>query len=276
MMKENEHSPAVIHAAELEARSTYAPAVSSFLTPAEQAELSRMRGTCPSLFFFGGVVGAERRAAVFLPEWAAEGAPVGDIFSDAREQYVHSLAYGPDAALPEIGESIRLLKICGSTHRELSHKDYLGSLMALGLNRSAAGDIFVTDKYSAVAAVSGKIADFVCENLKKVATDAVRVDVLGDPENFSFERKFEERVLTVASMRLDCVVAAITGLSRTNTLELIERDAVEVSYTPAASPSQNVREGDELTVRGYGKFIVYSDEGLTRKSRIRLTVRRYV
>lgn len=149
MMKENEHSPAVIHAAELEARSTYAPAVSPFLTPAEQAELSRMRGTCPSLFFFGGVVGAERRAAVFLPEWAAEGAPVGDIFSDAREQYVHSLAYGPDAALPEIGESIRLLKICGSTHRKLSHKDYLGSLMALGLNRSAAGDIFVTDKYSA-------------------------------------------------------------------------------------------------------------------------------
>ena len=276
MMRENEHSSAVLHAAELEARSTYAPAVSAFLTPAEQAELARMRGTCPALFFFGGAVGAERRAAVFLPEWAADAAPSGDIFSGEREEYVKSLAYGPDAALPEIGESIRLVKICGSTHRELSHKDYLGSLMALGLSRSAAGDVFVTDKYSAVAAVSGKIADFVCENLGRVANDAVSVEILRHPEDFKFERQFEEKIYSVASMRLDCIVAAITGLSRAGALELIERDAVEVSYLAVSSPSQNVHEGDILTVRGYGKFIVYGDEGLTRKSRIRLAVRRYV
>lgn len=275
-MRTNELSSAVIHAAELEARSEYAPQISAFLTPAEQAELCRARGVCPRLFFFGGFVGAERRAAVFLPDWAIEAAPTGDPFSEERERYVRSLAYGESAALPEIGESIRLVEIRGSSHRELYHKDYLGALMSLGLNRSVAGDIVVTGTHTAVLAIGGHIADFVCESLKKAATDAVSAHILRDPGAFEYERRFEERVLTVASMRLDCIVAAITGLSRQKTLELIEHGAAELTYTPVQSASATVSERDILTIRGYGKWRLIADAGLTKKSRIRLIVGKYI
>lgn len=272
-------SDIIIHASELEDRCEYVPAISVFLTPAEQAELTRRVRYPHRLFFWGGYAGAERKAAVFLPEWVADGAPYTDAAhcgSADREAYLRELIFGEDAPLSEISAEIALLKICGSGHRVLAHKDILGSVMALGITRQSVGDICMLSDSDAVAVISGKLSEYIREELTKAGADGVKVTNHPDPADFVYERKFEEIGCTVASMRLDGIVSAITGMSRTKAAEAISAGFVQLCGAVIDDTAREVGEGDTVTVRGHGKFLIESTDGLTRKSRIRVNVKKYI
>ena len=270
---------AVIHAAELEERCEYAPATSPFLTVSEQAELWRRVRYPHRLFFWGGFAGAERRCAVFIPEWAADGAPYGgDVRYDGseREKFLRELIFSENAPFPEIAESVSLVHIRGSGHRELSHRDILGSLMGLGITRQSVGDICMMSPSEAAVALSGKLFDYVSSELTKVGSDGVRVSLAANAGEFVFERKFEEMSVTVASLRLDGVVSAVTGLSRTRASEMICAGLVQLSGIVCDNTAAEVRAGDTLSVRGYGKFLAAGTDGVTRKSRIRVIIKKYI
>lgn len=272
-------SDTVVHAAELENRCEYAPAVSVFLTPSEQAELTKLVKLPHRLFFWGGFSDAERRAAVFLPEWAAEAAPYTDAAhtgSPDREEYLKSLIFGDDAPFPELSQEIALIKINGSGHRALFHRDILGALMGLGITRQSAGDICMLSDSDAVTVISGRLTDFVCEELVKVGSDGVTVTAYPDPASFVCNRQFEELSVTVASMRLDGVVSALTGLSRTKTDEYISAKSVQLCGSVTDKTDAAVSVGDTVTVRGFGKYLVASTDGVTRKSRIRIKAKKYL
>lgn len=272
----------ILHALELEGRCEYAPAVSSYLTPSEQAELWRRVRYPHRLFYWGGFIGAERRAAVFLPEWAIGSAPYGaesgqsGHISPERERYLRELIFGADAPFEELAEELMLISVVGSGHRRLDHRDILGSVMGLGITRSSIGDICMTSDSSAVLASVGKLTPYICGELTKVGSDGVRVKPLDSPESFTFERKTEEISVTVASMRLDGVISAVTGMSRSSSAELISSGLVRLSDSVQENPAAEVRVGMSVSVRGFGKFSVLSTDGFTRKSRIRLIIGRYV
>lgn len=272
-------SDVIIHASELENRCEYAPAVSVFLTPSEQEELWKTVHYPHRLFFWGGFSDAERRAAVFLPEWAADGVPSEETlkrYSPVREAYIKELIFGEDAPFEEISEQIVLLSISGSGHRSLAHKDILGSLMGLGITRQSVGDICMISDHEAVTAISGKLTDFVCDELTKAGADGVKVSLHPDPAGFCYERRFEEVCCTVASLRLDGIVSALTGMSRTKAAEHITAGLVQLSGILCDEVAREVGLGDTITVRGYGKFLLSSTDGLTRKSRIRIIAKKYV
>ncbi|MBE6708671.1 MAG: hypothetical protein E7578_05470 [Ruminococcaceae bacterium] len=274
-----ETADAVIHAAELEERCEYVPAVSSFLTISEQAELWRRVRYPHRLFFWGGFSGAERRCAVFIPEWAADGAPYGGAVrfdSSEREGYLAGLLFGEDAPFTEIAENVSLVSIYGSGHKELSHRDILGSLMGLGITRQSVGDICMVSSSAATVALSGKLFEYVSAELSKVGSDGVKVSLVSRPDKFIFERRFEELSVTVASMRLDGVVSAVTGMSRTRAAEQISAGLVQLSGIVCDSVASEVSEGDTISVRGYGKFLVSGTDGITRKSRIRVIIKKYI
>ena len=268
----------IIHAAELEDRCEYVPAVSVFLTPAEQAQLFRQVRYPHRLFFWGGFIGAERRAAVFIPEWAADGAPVQEILRwncPEREEYLRSLVFGDDAPFTDVTGEIVLLRINGSGHRVLGHKDILGSLMGLGVTRQSVGDICMVSDSEAVVALTGRLTEYITDELGKVGSDGVKVSVLDRPWEFAFERQYEESVCTVASLRLDGVVSALTGMSRTKAVEYINAGHVQLSGCVTDDVSREVLVGDTVSVRGYGKYLVFSADGVTRKGRIRVAVKKY-
>ncbi|MBQ7827695.1 MAG: hypothetical protein IJ386_05450 [Clostridia bacterium] len=272
-------SDIIVHASELENRCEYEPAVSVFLTPAEQEELWRTVRYPHRLFFWGGFSDAERRAAVFLPEWAADGAPPEEQLrrsSPAREAYLKELIFGEDAPFEELSTKIALIRISGSGHRTLAHKDILGSIMALGITRQSLGDICMISDHEAVAVLSGKLTDYVAEELTKAGADGVKVSLHPDPANFYYERQFEEVCTTVASLRLDGIVSALTGMSRTKAAEHITAGLVQLSGTLCDEVARDVSVGDTLTVRGYGKYLLSSTDGLTRKSRLRITAKKYI
>jgi RNA-binding protein YlmH len=96
------------------------------------------------------------------------------------------------------------------------------------------------------------------------------------PSDFRVERRYETVTDSIASPRLDCVVGGLLNLSRERAKETIAAGLVELNYETATEIDEIVRDGDFLSARGYGKFVVDSVSETNRKGRIRLVARRYV
>jgi len=182
------------------------------------------------------------------------------------------------ASHPEILEEIPItvLKIRGSGFKTLSHRDFMGGILSLGIDRSVVGDIAVISESEAIVHVSNRIAPYICTELTKIGRDGVRVETCEPDPMFAVPRRFEESVITVASARLDGVVKAITGKSRETAAEMVRAGLVELSYDNAPSVSDEVKDGDVLSVRGYGKYVLGGTSGQTKSGRLRIICKKYL
>jgi RNA-binding protein YlmH len=149
-----------------------------------------------------------------------------------------------------------------------THRDYLGAVIGLGLDRVKIGDILVSDE-GATMYVSSDVAAFICENLQQVKRTAVKGKI-GEALHSPAESGKEKRI-TVASMRLDAVISAAFNLSRTKAAALIEGEKVFVNWK-LAKKTQHIAEGDAITIRGVGRVAVDEQMGSTKKDRIILRV----
>lgn len=271
----------VSRALELYEKSEYAVQVTDFLSPGEKIEvynelIARIGNGISRCFFWGGSRGAERCTTVFLPEWyLPENAPRHKMVAD--KERVDSFA-AHLTANPEIIEEIPItaLSISGSGFRSLTHRDFMGGLLSLGIDRSVVGDIAVVSESEAIVFVSDRIAPFICAELTKIGRDGVKVKVTDLPPEFVIPRRFEETVITVASARVDGVVKALTGKSREVAAEMVRAGLVELSYSSGIDVSAPVGEGDVISIRGYGKYIVGSVLGQTKSGRIRIVCKKYL
>lgn len=281
-MKNNERkSAAVAHALDMMAASEYAVSTTGFCSPGEIAEIySEIRALfgaqAERCFFWGGCRGADRRVAVFLPEWyTPESAPRHSLPQDtARCDFF--AAYLTDH--PEISTEIPItaLKITGSKFRELSHRDYMGSLLALGFDRSVIGDIALTSSCEAVVFVSSKVAEYICSELKKIGRDGVSARIESIPPTREIPRKFASTPITVSSPRLDGVVKALTNQSREDAAAMVRAGLVDLSYVTTDDVSAQVKDGDILSIRGYGKFVIGALIGETKSGRMKIDCKKYL
>ena len=254
-------------------------AISPFLTPREVLYASRhlrsrMEHGCACLW--GGFPQAERRRVLILPDYV-EG--LTDPAALEADPVVALEALGLSELADEVRDSATLLCIRGSGYRALSHRDYLGSVLGLGLERDAVGDVVVdSDAETPLAylVTDARMAEFLLTDLGRVATDAVKVSRLPAGETVRVVRRTTPIHDTVASPRLDCVVAALCNLSREGAQSAIREGLVELNYEPATDISHTVETPATLSVRGVGKFTVEAISGETRKGRIRLSAAKYV
>ena len=163
--------------------------------------------------------------------------------------------------------------IKGSGYRKFTHRDILGSLLALGIRRETVGDICVSeDGFSAYVAVVDSVAQFLCESLDFIGNDKVKVtsvDVCSLPE---IKREYRMISGTVASFRLDCVVSLCTGLSREKSKKLVDSGFVSVNHRETDRCDTVISENDMLSVRGHGRFVVFETGDVTKKGRNRIVV----
>lgn len=157
---------------------------------------------------------------------------------------------------------------------ELRHKDFLGSLMALGIKRETVGDILI-EEGRAVAFVLSEIADYILAEVTKIGRTGVTA-VLGANEPLPQRNELKEFTETVASLRLDCVVSAIASIPRSSAAEKISDGFVAINSVTVEKSTRSVNDGDIITVRGSGKFIIDSVCERTRKDRIILKYKKYV
>lgn len=193
---------------------------------------------------FGGFEDAERKIAIFGTE--------NDI----------GYASSPPVCLLKIAPLSRKFS------EELTHRDFLGSLIGLGIKRETLGDIIITENCGYLFCLES-IAKYIIDNLTKVRRTAVFCEFAdGLPTNVLPKPK--ESFFTVSSMRLDVLISAVYNISRSKSSVLINSDKVAVNGRLISSISKNIEIGDIVSVRGFGRFKCTDIVGETKKGRMKL------
>lgn len=154
----------------------------------------------------------------------------------------------------------------------LTHRDFLGALLGLGLKREMIGDIIYQGEGKAYVFLVPALVSFVEQNLKNVGRYPVQVEEK-DAEGLALElvpRRVKEIKGTVASMRLDAIAGLGFGLSRSKVVPLIKRGQVKVNHQVICQPSYQVKTGDLVSLAGKGRVEVTRSTGETRRGRIHL------
>lgn len=171
---------------------------------------------------------------------------------------------------------VNLIKInYNSKFNRLQHKDYLGALMSLGIKREKFGDLILKND-ECYLAVQEEISDYIKMNLISVGKCACTINVLDTSTTEVPVYDFENMVVNVSSLRIDCVVGALCNTSRSKAEELIRQGKVLVDYSEALGKDKVLRGECIVTIRGYGKFKLVEEAGWTGSGRVKILVKKFI
>ncbi|WP_391120854.1 RNA-binding protein [Psychrobacillus sp. L3] len=156
----------------------------------------------------------------------------------------------------------------------LQHKDVLGSMMSLGIDRSKFGDIRVEDA-AIQFVVATEVLDYVRANYTAIGKVKVHIEVVENRLNYFAQREeWTSESLTVSSLRLDTVISAVFNISRQKSSTIIQSGKVKVNWTEKDQMSMELQELDLISIRGLGRVKILMIEGRTKKDKIRLQIGR--
>ncbi|BBU41629.1 RNA-binding S4 domain-containing protein [Leptotrichia wadei] len=177
----------------------------------------------------------------------------------------------------------KLLRISiNSRFHEYLHKDFLGSLMGLNIKRELLGDLILkSDSKSkqifGYIPVSEKIADYIVSELKQIGKATCKIEIVDiKSKNELPKYRYDDKLITIPSKRLDSIVSTITNLSRTKVIDPIEKGKVFVDYVEEKDKSKLLEIGSLITIRGFGKYKLFLDKGETRKGKERILIKKYI
>ena len=220
---------------------------SQFLTLAEQSILHGAVRECAAPFeLFGGHETCERKMAAFGYDIIKEEFPIGLVLAQPLNK---------------------------KFSQELTHRDFLGAILGLGVKRETIGDLFVADK-SAYIFCTDVMAAYLCDNLTQVSRTDVQC-TYADQIPEAFLPKSTYRAVNIPSPRLDALVAEVYNLSRSQASTLITQKKVFIDARLVESTSKTVNEDSIVSVRGFGRFRYLCVEKVTRKDRLRAGVEVY-
>ncbi len=203
-------------------------------------------------FMYGGYDDAERRMLVCVPR----DIPMGD------EEATEGLLTVLRVKLPAIS-------------RELSHRDYLGSLLGLGIERRLTGDILVRSDGADILIVPG-IAEFLLNELHRVGSVEVKTETAPVESLIVPEARTEYIRDSVSSIRLDSIISSAFRLSRGKASEAIRKGLVSVDHVECLKPDAAINEGASLVLKGKGKAVLEGTGGESKKGRIRIVIKKYL
>lgn len=157
---------------------------------------------------------------------------------------------------------------------KLEHKDALGALMAVGIQRKKIGDIIVAESAFQVA-VDPTLESFLLASIDRIGRAGVKVKVVTKDSIFEKQIDFRKVVGTVKSIRLDSIVAMGLNISRNDSQKLIDSELVKVNHRVQINTSLELKVGDLISVRKYGRFMIENILGQTKKDRIRVELSFY-
>ncbi len=218
------------------------PVNTDFLSLNEQTIFRSISGLPPVRYVMdGGYEEAERKVVCFLPS------------------YEESLSNPPFDCLRVSPRNVRFAE-------NLDHRDFLGAVMGLGIERSVVGDILLDETGAYVFVMSG-MSRYLMENLTEVRHTNVTAEFYEGDRTF-LSPKIEELSGSVSSLRLDAIVALAGRVSRSKAVAYIEGEKVFLNGAAVTEPSRGLKERDVLSIRGIGKFRFLGLRGETKKGRI--------
>ena len=222
-----------------------------FLDPAKEIQYRQMLSYEESvgIWSFGGFEEAERKVIAFYPDYMNK----------------------EDLKFPISAISIKPLD---KFSQPPSHREYLGSILGTGIERTKVGDILIFEEY-AVAFVGESIADYVCNNLQKVSRIKVENKIVDLHEVQIPKKDIKQMPYTVASLRIDALISTAFHISRTKASDYIKAEKVSLNWVLVKSNSLEVKEGDVMTLRGHGRAKLLRVTGTTKKDRIGVIIETY-
>lgn len=226
---------------------TYTPKLTDFLDPREQQIVKLLVGESSDIKseFFGGADSSERKRALILPDYLTA--------SDVDFQI----------SLYEVAYPSKFITI--------EHPQVLGSLMSIGLKRGKFGDILINEKQIQLF-VSRDVEDYIEMQLNSIGKASVHLHPLPLEQALNVYEEWLEEELTLSSLRLDTAISGIHHVSRQKSQIFIQQGLVKVNWTLIENPSFELREGDMISVRGYGRSKILSIEGKTKKEKWRIRI----
>jgi RNA-binding protein YlmH len=231
-------------------RDRYEIIRTDFLDPRQAFIVQALASREAGAFFmaWGGYDGAERTRGVLYPEF----------FEPVEEDY-----------------GLALLNVTGANQfLSLEHRDYLGSLLGLGIKREKFGDILVHAEHAQIIAAQ-EIADYVRLHMYQVHKVNVVVEISSFDRLIVPHQAFRILSFTVQSPRLDAVAGDVFRISRAKILPPIHNGRVKVNWREVTDPSLHLEEGDVVSFKGFGRFKMAAVGGETKKGRIRIEVSVY-
>ncbi|MFJ7752014.1 RNA-binding protein [Peribacillus muralis] len=230
-------------------KDSYAPKLTDFLDPRQQEILTSLLGNDSEakLQFNGGSDFVERKRVLIYP----------DYYSPEPSDFNISLY---DISYPK-------------KFVTLEHRQILGTLMSLGVKREKFGDIIVTEECIQFVAAE-EMEAYLTGNLEKIGKASVSIKRLPIGNIIQVQEKWEEQITTVSSLRLDSALSAVLNMSRQKTQALITSGKVKVNFKQTENVSDECREGDTLSIRGFGRCKIMSIDGKTKKNKWRITLGR--
>jgi len=196
-------------------------------------------------------------------------------FEDAQRRIMAILPDYIDA-LDEENDPLSLVRVTApKAAKPLDHRDYLGSILGLQITRDVIGDIIVS-QHGADIVVLKSIAEFLVNEYKQVGNTSVSCEIVPMSSIDTGIQTIKEKKDTVASLRLDNVLASVYNFSRTKSQEAIKSGLVYLNNVQCIKPDANVSEGDKIVLRGRGKAVLKEVGGTTKKGRLYITIEQYV
>lgn len=223
----------------------YSPKLTDFLDLREQKIMSTIIGNQSEclVVFFGGRLDSERKRALIYPSY----------FSPSDEDF-SLVAFNINYAVK---------------FHSLSHRQVLGTLMSLGMTRAKYGDILRKDDVVQLI-VAEEIAVFVENNLNSIGKSPIKLERIPFNELVDIEDDWESKHGTISSLRLDVLLSEFYHISRQKAQALIKAEHVKVNQKIIDATSFICREGDLLSIKGYGRGMLLSIDGMSKKEKWRI------
>ena len=227
------------------------PAHTPFLSPRELDMANYLFGQPDGLYAFGGYQNAERKMLIYLPEYLEENALWEE---DSPCVCLRASFYQEDSP---------------------NHRDFLGALMGAGISRETVGDICV-GKSSCDFFVTAEIAPYILQNFTSAGRTKLHLEQIPLPQANIPEPEVKEIKDTMASLRLDSVIASGFRIGRSLAAQYVNAGKAAIDGLPCEKPDKTVSEGAKISVRGLGKIKLHAVNGKTKKDRISVVIYRYV
>lgn len=225
------------------------PGTTCFLSPREQVLVKQMLAPT-ELHFFGGSGQAERCVCCWLPDYLDD-----------------TWFYGEDAPVAAVRASF-------FEKDGLTHRDFLGGLMGVGIKRETVGDIYV-GKGICDFFVTREILPYVLDNFISAGRTKLHLEEIPFLQVQLPQLTVKQIRDTVSSLRLDSIAGSGFGLARGKAAELILSGKVSVNDLPCLKPDKLLFEGDKVSARGFGKLVLIQVGGRTKKDRVSIIIERY-
>jgi len=238
MNDSSDYAALAAHLEDLKIKSEtwHRPAATAFLNEEEQAAMRRLFPESPLIRYDGGYPGARKKKVIFLYQEEDDFSDIVCITAEIDQRF-----------------------------RAIGHRDVLGAIMSLQVDRHSFGDFWLEDE-RIILYTSQQMARFFCDNLLRIANLPVSFEVSADhPVQVFHTREFE---VTLSSERMDAIVAALAHVSRAKGAQMIREGRVQRNHRPLVKPDEVCDNDCTISIRGTGRFRCLGAVRRTKKDRI--------